>query len=492
MGSFDNDVYALLPELFLLGAALALLLFGVVYSTAPDYGSPSLVQTTQWFALLSLGLTAVLLANQPVTTMLCLSQSVQLDPFVTFCKTLILAGSLGAGAIAFQYLDGAGRHSFEASVLALLATLSLLCLVSAADLLPMYLALEMQSLCFYVLAASQRDSEFSTEAGLKYFLLGAFSSGLFLLGCALLYGLTGCTSFEALALLCAGGYGGDGGLVPLALGLLGVGFCFKLGAAPFHFWAPDVYEGAPTHVTAFFAIVPKAALLGLFAKLFLGSFLELMPLWQPALLGVGALSLLVGAVGAFAQRKLKRLLVYSGIGHLGFMLLGLGCGTPEGLQAVLVYLALYLVMSLQVFACVLALQERTSGQRVRYIEDVRGLAQAHPALAAALSLNFFSMAGLPPLVGFCAKFAVFFAALGANLALAVGVAVASSVVSCFYALRFLKWMYFEGQAGAGVAWAPMDLPKAWVIAVTSSALLLGFVFPTPLFLWAEKAAAALL
>ena len=489
MEFFENDFYGFLPELFLLIASLTLLMFGVIYSTSKTHGQPSCMQLLSWMSLLSLVLTAGLVFNSPVQSMIFFSQALYLDELSSFFKILILAGSFISIFMSLQYFESENFHNFEYLVLILLSTLSMCLLVSSYDLISMYLAIEMQSLCFYVLAASQRQSEFSTEAGLKYFLLGAFSSGVFLLGCSFLYGITGLTNFESLAIFFAQdtqvNQTSDWFFIQIAILLIAVGFFFKLSAAPFHFWAPDVYEGAPTSVTAFFSIVPKTSILGIFIKLFFVSFFELSSLWQPLLILTGCLSLVVGAFAAFAQRKVKRLLVYSSIGHLGYMFLGLSCLSVEGLQSVLVYLILYILMTTQIFACVLSLKDAKTGQRIRYLEDFKYLSSAHPLLALAFVLNFFSMAGIPPLVGFCAKFYVFFAALGSSLYFFVAVAIFCSIVSCFYYLRFIKFMYFD-KGSEILEYSVMDAQKAWIISVTSALLIYLFFFPTCIFLWAEK------
>ena len=261
MQFFENDFYGILPELFLLGASLTLLMFGVIYSSSPVFGTPSLMKITSWLSILSLILTLGLVVNNSMPSMVLCTQNLFIDSFTDFFKLLILVGSIISILVSFQYFKTEKMANFEHLILILLSTLSMMLLVSSYDLISMYLAVEMQSLCFYVLAASQRDSEFSTEAGLKYFLLGAFSSGIFLLGCSLLYGLTGLTNFEAFSMFFAQmeevNHAKEWMFIQLALIFILVGFLFKLSAAPFHFWAPDVYEGSPTSVTAFFLLCLK-------------------------------------------------------------------------------------------------------------------------------------------------------------------------------------------------------------------------------------------
>src|SRR6056300_2059094 len=392
---FENDFYAILPELFLLCASLALLVFGVVYSTSKTHGKPSLMRLMGWATILCLGLTFALVWNTPFQSMIFFSQSLLIDEFTFFFKVLILLGSLASVCISFQYFETENLKSFEYLILILLSTLSMCLLVSSYDLISMYLAIEMQSLCFYVLAASQRQSEFSTEAGLKYFLLGAFSSVVFLLGCSFLYGITGLTNFESLATFFAQdtqvNQTSDWFFIQIAILLIAVGFFFKLTAAPFHFWAPDVYEGAPTSVTAFFSIAPKLAIMAVFLRLFLVGFYDFLFSWQSILIVSSLLSLFIGSFGAVSQTRVKRLLVYSSIGHMGYLLMGVASGTVEGVQSVLLYLCIYSVMTLNIFAIVLSLRDEQTGQNVKYIEDMSMLSKSHPLLAFSLTLTMFSM-----------------------------------------------------------------------------------------------------
>ena len=372
MQFFENDFYGIIPELFLLLSSLSLLMFGVVYSTSKEHGSPSLMKVMSWASVLCLVLTGFLLLNTPCNSMIFFSQSLLLDELSVFFKILILVGSVSSILMSFQYFETERMQNFEYLILILLSTLSMFLLVSSYDLISMYLAIEMQSLCFYVLAASKRHSEFSTEAGLKYFLLGAFSSGVLLFGCSLVYGYTGITNFEDIAKCLAGSalFQTHHSFLHLGMCLIMIGFLFKLTAAPFHFWAPDVYEGSPTSVTAFFAITPKIALLGVFLRLLLGSFYDLLFAWQYVLIFCSVCSLFIGAFGAMAQKKIKRLLVYSSIGHVGYLLIGICCGTVEGLQAVLLYLILYVFMTVNVFTIVLSCIDHSNTFRLKYIQDL--------------------------------------------------------------------------------------------------------------------------
>jgi len=474
---FENDLYAILPELYLIVSTLVLLLFGVFYSTSKKHHTPSLMQTISWLGLFCLFCTFCILQNLPFSSMTFFYTTLIMDPLSFFFKTLTLLGAGVSLFISLQYFQAEELKDFEYTLLLLFSTCSMLLLISASDFISMYLAIEMQSLCLYVLAASKRNSEFSTEAGVKYFLLGAFSSGILLFGCSILYGLTGLTGFQSFAQL----FSGVGGSLAvetqsfLSVGVLfiAVGFLFKLTAAPFHFWAPDVYEGAPTSVTAFFSITPKLAIMAVFLRLFLVGFYDFLFSWQSILTVSSLLSLFIGSFGAVAQTRVKRLLVYSSIGHMGYLLMGVASGTVEGLQSVLLYLCIYFVMTVNIFAIILSLRDEQTGHNVKYIEDMSMLSKSHPLLAFSLSLTLFSMAGIPPLAGFCSKFYLFFAALSSSLYFLAVFGILSSMLSCFYYLRVIKTMYFD-QSKQPFQNVTMDHEKSWVITLTTFFVLFFF------------------
>ncbi|MEM8820524.1 MAG: NADH-quinone oxidoreductase subunit NuoN [Pseudomonadota bacterium] len=359
------------------------------------------------------------------------------DSYARFSKILILVSSGLLLLLGQGYLERRGILRFEYPVLILLATLGMMLMVSSGGLISLYVGLELQSLALYVVAAFNRDSVRSTEAGLKYFVLGALSSGLLLYGMSLVYGYTGSVEFARIAEV----VGAEGVSLGLTFGLVFVcaGLAFKVSAAPFHMWTPDVYEGSPTPVTAFFATAPKVAAGVLFARVLYEGFGEAVPAWSQILVFIAIASMFLGAVAAIGQSNIKRLLAYSSIGHMGYALVGLASGTPQGAEALLLYLAIYVVMNLGTFAFVLSMER--DGQPTAVIEDLAGLAQRAPAQALALAVLMFSLAGLPPMVGFFAKFYVFKAAVDAGLAgLAVAGAIAS-VVSAYYYLNIVRLMY---------------------------------------------------
>ena len=486
---FENDFYALFPELFLTCTTMLLLMFGVVWSTSKAEGYPILTHTIAWLSVWSLVCTFGLTIHSPFSVMVSFYNTFVIDELTFLLKAMVLCSATAAMLMSMEYLKTSMLNIFEYSILVLLSTISMLLLISSYDFISMYLAIEMQSLCFYVLAVAKRHSEFSTEAGLKYFLLGAFSSGVLLFGCSLVYGYTGLTNFEDIAKCLAGSalFQTHHSFLHLGMGLIMIGFLFKLTAAPFHFWAPDVYEGSPTSVTAFFAITPKIALLGVFLRLLLGSFYDLLFAWQYVLFFCSICSLFIGAFGAMAQKKIKRLLVYSSIGHVGYLLIGICCGTVEGLQAVLLYLILYIFMTVNVFTIVLSCIDHSKTFRLKYIQDLGLLGQTHPVLALTFSCTLFSMAGIPPLAGFCSKFYLFFAAMGSSLYGLALFGVLSSVVSCFYYIRLIKIMYFE-QPSQLVTYGAIDHEKAILLGITTTVIVFFFLCPHSLFLWTYKVA----
>jgi NADH-quinone oxidoreductase subunit N len=338
------------------------------------------------------------------------------------------------------------------------------------------------SLALYVVAASSRDNVRSTEAGLKYFVLGALSSGMLLYGCSLIYGFTGNVSFAGIAeASSAGGIGLIFGMV-----FLFAGFCFKVSAVPFHMWTPDVYEGAPTPVTAFFAAAPKLAGMAIFARATITSFPGIVPQWQQIVVFVAIASMVLGSFAAIGQRNIKRLMAYSSIGHMGFALIGLAAGTAEGIQGVLVYLAIYLAMTLGTFAVILSMR-RGEGM-VEQISDLSGLARSNPPLAFFLALLLFSLAGIPPLAGFFAKYYVFLGAIKAGLYVLAVIGVLTSVVGAYYYLAIVKIMYFDEPAPS---FQPMPIELKAVLGVAGLFNLLYFLYPAPLIAAAGAAAKSL-
>jgi NADH-quinone oxidoreductase subunit N len=435
-----------------------------------------------WLSILLLIVVGAVIVWMPDTKMIAFGGSLVVDVFAKFLKLLALAGSAVAIMMSLNYLAAERQLRFEYPILILLSTLGMLLLISAADLIALYLGLELMSLALYVVAAFNRDSTRASEAGLKYFVLGALSSGMLLYGASLVYGFTGTVSFVGIAK--AAGEGGTGLIFGLVF--LFAGFCFKVSAVPFHMWTPDVYEGAPTPVTAFFAAAPKVAGMAMFVRTTIVAFPSVTTQWQQILVFVAIASMALGSFAAIGQHNIKRLMAYSSIGHMGFALIGLAAATEEGVQGVLVYIAIYVAMTLGVFACILSMKR--DGQMVEEIGDLSGLARTKPAMAFLFAMLLFSMAGIPPLAGFFAKFYVFLAAIKAGLYALAVIGVVTSVVGAYYYLAIVKIMYFDEAA------RPFErMPAALIVVLAASGLfnILFIVYPAPLVDAAAAAAKSL-
>jgi NADH-quinone oxidoreductase subunit N len=476
--SFSSAGYQLLPvlpELVLAVGAMVLLMLGAYRGE----GTTRLVTT---LAVVLLVVTGALELMLPAGKLMTFGGSFIVDDFARFLKTLAIIGSAVTLVLSTEFLSDPSRRIFEYSILVLLSTLGMMVLISAADLIMLYLGLELMSLALYVVAASNRDNAKSTEAGLKYFVLGALSSGMLLYGASLIYGFTGTVEFAGIA---AAVKTGSVGIV-FGLVFLLAGLCFKVSAVPFHMWTPDVYEGAPTPVTAFFASAPKVAALAVFTRVTLTAFPGIVPQWQQILVFVAIASMVLGSFAAIGQKNIKRLMAYSSIGHMGFALVGLASGTVEGAQGVLVYIAIYVAMTLGTFAVILSMKR--AGQPMEQISDFSGLSRTNPLLAFFFAMLLFSLAGIPPLAGFFAKWYVFVAAIKAGLFTLAVIGVLSSVVGAFYYLTIIKVMYFDEPAGEI---EPMRIELRTVLAVAGILNIFFFVYPGPLVSVATAAAKSL-
>jgi len=362
------------------------------------------------------------------------------DGFSRFMKVAALVGSITAMILGLGQARTYKLDRFEYPVLLIIATLGILLLISAHDLISLYLSLELQSLALYVVAAINRDSVKSTEAGLKYFVLGALSSGMLLYGMSLVYGFTGHTTFDAIAQALSA----ETRSLGLVFGLVFIlaGLAFKISAVPFHMWTPDVYEGAPTPVTAFFAAAPKIAAMAILTRLVVTAFHPVLADWRQIIVFISIASMLLGAFAAIGQRNFKRLMAYSSIGHMGYALVGLAAGSQAGVSGVMLYMVIYMVMTLGSFAIILAMR-RKDGVIVENIDDLAGLSSTNPFMAVVLTALMFSLAGIPPMAGFFGKYFVFLAAIQAQLYGLAVIGVLASVVGAYYYLRIVKVMWFD-------------------------------------------------
>ncbi|MQX35087.1 NADH-quinone oxidoreductase subunit NuoN [Roseospira navarrensis] len=467
-----------LPEIVLALAAMGLLMFGVF---APGDRTRLCTQA----AVATMALAAVLVMWDIGTAAEGFFGQFVVNDFTRFAKVMVLAAAALALLMGRRWFETEGIQRFEFPVLMMLSVVGMMLMISANDLIGMYMGLELQSLALYVMATIQRDNVRATEAGLKYFVLGALASGLLLYGASLVYGFSGTTAFGGIHDAIAGGEPPLGVVVGMVFVVSGL--AFKVSAAPFHMWTPDVYEGAPTPVTALFAVAPKVAAISLFLRVLMDPFAGLIADWQQVVAIVALLSMIVGAFAAIAQENIKRLMAYSSIGHMGFALVGLAAGTPEGVRGVLVYLAIYLFMNVGTFAIIIAMRQQ--GRPVEGIKDLAGLGRTRPLVALSMGIFMFSMAGIPPLAGFFAKFYVFMAAVEAGLIWLAVLGVLASVVSAFYYLRIVKVMYFD-EPLEGLD--PMSSPTLRIV-MGASAVVVLFFFLVPGWLvgTAEIAAAAL-
>jgi len=392
--------------------------------------------------------------------------------------------------MSFDYYKDEKITAYEYSILIMLAALGLILLISSYDFLALYLAIELQSLTLYVLATFKRNSEFSTEAGLKYFILGALSSGILLFGISLIYGLTGSTNYETINHLLIGvSLENNENLIGLSIGILfiAVALLFKLAAAPFHMWAPDVYEGSPTIVTAFFAIVPKIGILSVFITIFLETFYGLINQWQHIVIFCAITSMIIGAIGAVTQKKFKRLLAYSAIGHIGYILIGIASATPEGVQGLLLYIIVYIIMSINIFSLYLSLYDKNTFIKIKNISELSGLSKENGILAITLAIAVLSMAGIPPLAGFASKFYIFLAAIESSMYVLAIIGVLTSVIAAVYYIRLIKIMYFENTSN-NVNYKTIDLNKSIILATTLFFILFFMVNPSYLLILTHELA----
>ena len=424
-----QTIIYILPELFLSITIMFLLMLGVFIKKS--------FKLVNLLTILSLIFAIALVLNQPNEIIKIFNGSYIIDKLSIFMKVLTLLFCVFVLLLSKDYIKNNSIDKIEYPIIILASTLGMILMISSYDLIVFYLGLELQSLCLYILASFKRDDERSTEAGLKYFVLSALASGLLLYGCSLIYGFTGSTNFEIISEnLSEGNTGAVFGMVFIIVGL-----AFKVSAVPFHMWTPDVYEGSPTSVTSFFALVPKIAALTVFIRFMYVPFINVISHWQTIIIFLSIASMILGAVAAIGQSNIKRLMAYSSIGHMGYALAGLAPGTNAGIQSTIIYLTIYLVMNLGAFGCIFMMKR----ENVFYekINDLSGLSKNHPMLALGFLIILFSLAGMPPLAGFFAKFYIFMAVIEAKMYTLAIIGLVTTVVSAFYYLRIIKVIYFD-------------------------------------------------
>jgi NADH-quinone oxidoreductase subunit N len=466
-----------LPEVILAVGAIVLLMVGAFRGKSSDGPMSELA-----VVVLGLALIVILLSHNWPDGVVFDNAFID-DTFGDYMKILALVGSIVTILMAGDFFRHSGVDKFEFPILIVLATLGMMMLISANGLIALYLGLELMSLSLYVVAALSRDDARASEAGLKYFVLGALSSGMLLYGASLLYGFAGTVSFPGIAAAI-----GDHPSMGVIFGMvfLFAGLAFKMSVVPFHMWTPDVYEGAPTPVTTFFASAPKMAAVAVATRVVMTALPGALGQWQQVIVFMALASMALGSFAAIGQTNIKRLMAYSAIGHMGFALVGLAAGTEAGVRGVAIYMAIYLVMTLGAFAAILSM--RVNGKAVENISDLAGLSKTNGPMAFFLSMLMFSLAGVPPLAGFFAKFYVFMAAVEAHLYWLAVIGILTSAVGAFYYLRIVKVIYFDEAA------APFDrtpVMQRAVLALSSLAMLLFWVYPAPLVEAASAAAKSL-
>jgi len=419
----------LIPEIFLSISIFSLLMIGVFIKNS--------FETVYRLSIFVIFLILLIILSGDNESAKIFSESFVVDKFSLYSKTLILISTFFVLLISKRYIVDIKNNKFEYPIIVLLSLLGMFVMVSSNDLILFYLGLELQSLALYILASIDRDNIKSSEAGIKYFVLGALSSGLLLYGCSLMYGFTGSTNFEEIA-----SNSGDFNVGTIfGMVFILVGLAFKVSAVPFHMWTPDVYQGSPTSVTSFFSVVPKVAGIAIFIKFMYLPFREVLNEWQYILVFMSIASMILGAVAAMGQTNIKRLMAYSSIGHIGYAIAGIATGTESGFKSTLVYISIYVVMNIGAFACILLMKRE--GKYLEEIDELSGLSKNHPLISFALLIILFSLAGIPPLAGFFAKFYIFMAVIESGMYTLAIVGLVATVVSAFYYIRIIKIMYFD-------------------------------------------------
>ena len=460
-----NNLDFILPEIFISLAIMFLLILGVFKKNSSNI--------IHYLSIVCLLITGILIINNSSGTQVTLfSGSFIIDNLSSFMKILTILGGASILLMSKKFLKISKIFLIEYPILILSSILGMLVMISSNDLMVFYIGLELQSLALYVLASFNRDQLKSSESGLKYFVLSALSSGLLLYGCSLIYGFSGSTNFDIISnTVNSNHYGLTFGIVFILVGL-----SFKISAVPFHMWAPDVYEGSPTPVTLFFSVVPKIAALTVFIRFLYVPFINMMDQWQPIIIFLSIASMIFGAIAAIGQKNLKRLIAYSSIGHIGYALAGLSVGTNEGLQSSIVYISIYIVMNLGFFSCLLMMKK--NDLYFETIEDLSGLSKNHPILSLCFLIVLFSLAGIPPLAGFFAKFYIFKSVIEQSMYFLAIVGLLSTVIAAFYYLRIIKVIYFDEQREK----YDTDHSNWLKVSLTLSTLLilLYFIFPSKL------------
>ena len=465
------DIYYVIPEIFLSLSLMFLLLLGVFKKNGSSF--------VYNLSIIILIISVPLILNVPSgDEILIFNDSYKVDYLSNFIKSLIVISTLFVLLTSAQYLKSIKIYNVEYPILILSSILGMMVMVSSNDLIVFYVGLELQSLALYVLASFDRDNVLSSESGLKYFVLSALSSGLLLYGCSLVYGFSSSTNFSQISI----NYDQSAQGIIFGMVFILVGLAFKISAVPFHMWAPDVYQGSPTSVTLFFAILPKIAALAVFIRFLYTPFSNLIDQWQTIIIFLSIASMLFGAVAAIGQKNLKRLIAYSSISHMGYALAGLTTGTNEGIQSSVSYISIYIVMNLAFFSCIFMLKRED--KYYENIEDLSGLSKNHPLLSFSLLIVLFSLAGIPPLAGFFAKFYIFMAVIEQSMFFLAIVGLMATVIAAFYYLRIIKVIYFDNEVERYDTNHSIGLKLS--LFISTILILIYFIYPNSLIDFVSK------
>jgi len=483
----NNSFKVIAAESFILVTLLALLVFCVFNAKLDDSSNYNIMNPTLGLSILIMLLGLIIIGNNPFNDVISFNHTLISNQFTDFVKNLVLFSTICILILSIDYVRNEKIFSFEYVLLICFSVVGMLFMISSFDLLTIYLSLELQSLCFYILASIKRYSEYSTEASFKYFILGAFASGFLLFGFSIIYGLTGTTNIEQLYLLFYNIEELNSITLYIGSSLILVGLLFKLGAVPFHMWIPDVYEGSPTTVTAFFAIVPKIVILTLIFRLFSYAMYDASDIIRNLLIVSSLLSMVVPTITALVQTRLKRLFAYSTIAHVGYILMGIIAGTIEGVQSVLLYIIIYIVMSIGVFTILINIRKQSNNIRIKYIKELSNLSQINPILAISLVLLLFSMAGIPPLAGFFGKLYIFGSSINSGSYILPLIGVITSVIGSVYYIYLIKVMYFEKDKPVVLLYQ-MSKPASIILGSSIIFVTFFFLHASPLFILCHKLA----
>lgn len=464
----NNNLKFIIPEIYLISGILFLLMLGILLTKVNSFEKQLMIIK---LAILLLVGYLLLLINTPPKYSILIFGAITVNSFTLFIKYCIVLSTITLLFMSYDYVKNEDVKNYELTILILLSILGMILIISSFDLLSLYLGIELQSLAFYILAAFKRNTIASTEAGLKYFILGGFSSGILLLGIVIVYGIMGTTSFQELATCTSEELLSNGIIIGFLL--IAIALFFKLAAAPFHMWAPDVYEGAPTIITALFAAISKLPIIGVFIQLYNVMLCEIFPSLRGIMILVSIISMFVGAMGALGQFNIKRLLAYSSILNVGYMLLGLSLGHYEGIVMTLLFALVYMLISLNLFSFLLSLRT-TDNVLIKNINDLAGLSKSHPLLAFNVSMSLFSLIGVPPLAGFLSKYFLLQAVMMFSWPLLTVIAVLTTVIASVYYLRIVKIMYFDIPS-KNIKLAPINFNLSIILSITNF-ITLGLLF----------------